>query len=106
MNLNHDSQPGKAIITMDENLGTESSAIFRSLVRDALSRSPKELILDCTTLSYIDSTGLGLLTLARSEASKIGCTVSMNNMSNGHTRKVLELVKFDQMFKMTFVEGK
>lgn len=88
-------------IELDNALTAEMGGDFRKVVRDALARSPRELVLDCAQLSYIDSTGLGLLTLARNEAGRLGCTVSLNNVKNAHTRQVLEMVRFDQLFAFT-----
>lgn len=102
-------QPGgnktSMVLTLDETLGAEIAPAFRDLIREALSHSPKTLELDCTSLTYIDSTGLGLLTLTRSEATRLGCSVKLVNVNNGHTRKVLELVKFDQIFPISYAEG-
>ncbi|MBI1308967.1 MAG: STAS domain-containing protein [Proteobacteria bacterium] len=102
MNLLTDKLPATVTVVMDTTLNAEEASTFRAMVREALASSPKELVLDCSVLSYVDSTGLGLLTLARSEAARIGATVKLHNVNNGHTRKVLELVRFDQMFAITY----
>lgn len=98
-------EKGVVTLVLEAALNAEGAPVFRGMVREALARSPKELVLDCTSLNYIDSTGLGLLTLAKSEASRIGCVVKLYNVSNGHTRKVLELVRFDQMFPIIYAKA-
>ncbi|MFZ2587098.1 MAG: STAS domain-containing protein [Alphaproteobacteria bacterium] len=90
------------VLHLSHTLDSESSHTFRQLVRQALEAKPTTLALDMTELTYIDSTGLGLLALTRTEAERIGCAVTLANVPNGHPRKVLELMKFDQMFPTTY----
>jgi anti-anti-sigma factor len=92
------TEPGVVVVRLDQTLASEAGAMFRGLVREALTRSPKQLHIDCTLVTYIDSTGLGLLSLARTEASRQGCQVRLVNVPAGHPRKVLELVHFDKLF--------
>jgi anti-anti-sigma factor len=94
------TSPGQVTLELATSLTADMGGDFRKLVRDALARSPRELIMDCSQLTYIDSTGLGLLTLARNEAGRLGCSVSLVNVTNPHTRQVLEMVRFDQLFNM------
>lgn len=105
MNLQPGTTKTSMTLVLDSTLGAEVAPAFRDLIREALSHSPKTLELDCSSLTYIDSTGLGLLTLTRSEATRLGCNVKLTNVNNGHTRKVLELVKFDQVFSISYADG-
>ncbi len=100
MQITVGSTPGVVVLSLDQTLASEVGAQFKSLIRDALARTPKELHLDCRRITYIDSTGLGLLSLARTEAGRQGCTVKLINVPQGHPRKVLELVHFDRLFGM------
>lgn len=100
MNLLTGGNTGTMTLVLDANLNAEVSHKFRSLVFEALSHSPKILVLEASQLNYIDSVGLGLLNMARDEANKIGCVISLSNVNAPHARKVLELVRFDKIFGM------
>ncbi|NBX85779.1 MAG: anti-sigma factor antagonist [Proteobacteria bacterium] len=102
MNLTPNAEPGHLTLQLPPQLNAEVGSQFRTKIREALGRSPKQLTIDCTHLTYIDSTGLGLLTLARSEAARIGCQITLANVGNNHPRKVLELMKFNQLFTITY----
>lgn len=90
-------------IALGNVLDAEHGATFRKNIQQALVRNPQELEVDCSQLTYIDSTGLGLLTLARTEAQRINCKIRLTGVCN-HPRKVLEMMKFDQLFSIDYAE--
>ena len=92
-------------LTMPPRLDSTQAQAFRTAIQQLLAGSLKQLELDCTGLEYVDSTGLGLLTLARGEAEVIGSTVSLTNIRwPSAVADVLMLVHFDQLFPMTFLD--
>ena len=97
--------PQHARISLPPRLDSTQAQPFRNAIQQALSTRLKRLELDCTALEYLDSTGLGLLTLARGEAEVSGCTVLLTNVRwPGPVADVLMLVHFDHLFPMTFLE--
>lgn len=93
-------------LTMPSRLDSTQAQPFRSAIQQVLAGGLKKLELDCLHLEYIDSTGLGLLTLARGEAQVVGGTVSLTNIRwPGTVADVLMLVHFDSLFPMTFNEA-
>ena len=96
----HILSPQSVGLSLGESLGASDAGRFRDRTREALSRSPRELFLDCGSLTYIDSTGLGLLVLAQTEAAKFGCSVKLANVVNAHVRHVMGLMQYDQLFPM------
>lgn len=90
-------------IALGQVLDAEQGAAFRKNVQQALVRNPQLLEIDCNQLTYIDSTGLGLLTLARTDAQRIGCKVSLTGVKS-HPRKVLDMMKFDQLFIIEYAD--
>lgn len=96
----HILSPQSVGLTLGDSLGASDAGHFRDKTREALNRSPRELFLDCTNLTYIDSTGLGLLMLAQGEAAKFGCMVKLANVVNSHVRHVMGLMQYDQLFPM------
>ena len=101
MQLMAGDKSNQMTIVLEETLTADMASAFKRLVQEALAANPKDLVLDCSSLTYIDSTGLGLLTLARGEAMRNKCNVSLDNVNHAHTKKVLQLVKFDKLFKIT-----
>ncbi|MEM6492504.1 MAG: STAS domain-containing protein [Pseudomonadota bacterium] len=71
---------------------------FRKTVDDALGEKPKRLTIDMTGLEFIDSAALGMLLLARDEASKINAVVDIRNAS-GQVVRVLEVARFKTLFE-------
>jgi anti-anti-sigma factor len=92
---------GNVSIILDANLNADNSSEMREHVRDALARTPRELIFDCGKLIYIDSTGLGLLMLARAESVKLGCKVRLANLISAHVREIMDHMQFQQLFEMS-----
>jgi anti-anti-sigma factor len=105
MLMQHEPAAQRVNVILDADFGAEEASAFKELVREALLLHPKEICLDCGSLNFIDSTGLGLLTLARTEAKRHKCDVRLVNVVAEHTRKVLQLMKFDELFKMTTTRG-
>jgi anti-anti-sigma factor len=100
----HILSPQTVGLSLDTSFGAAQAGAFRERTRDALSRSPRELLLDCSAVTYIDSTGLGLLALAQAEATKLGCIVKLANVVNPHVRQLLDLMQYDQMFPIVAVK--
>jgi anti-anti-sigma factor len=94
----HILSPQSVGLSLGENFGASQASQFRERTREALSRGPRELFIDCTALTYIDSTGLGLLALAQGEAAKFGCMVKLANVVNSHVRHLLGLMHYDKIF--------
>lgn len=92
-----------ARISLGPTLDAEQGAMFRKNIQQALTRSPQLLEIDCSQLTYIDSTGLGLLTLARTEAKRTNCRISLVSVGS-YPRKVLDMMKFDQLFHIQYAD--
>ena len=87
-----------ASIILDESFDFESHKAFRDMVKSIISKRPERLVIDFGKVEYIDSSALGMLMLARQEASTIDCKMKLVNVEDGHTLNVLKLVKFDTLF--------
>ena len=85
-------------IILDESFDFESHKAFRDMVKTIIAKRPEMLIIDFNHVDYIDSSALGMLMLARQEASSIDCDIKLVNVEGGHTLNVLKLVKFDTLF--------
>ena len=66
-------------------------------VKPLLSASNKDIILDCTELEYISSSGLRIFLSIRKEAAAHGCKVIVRNISND-IRQVFMMTGFISLF--------
>lgn len=73
-------------------------ADFRKVVAEAIATKPKSVTIDMEGLEFIDSAALGMLLLARDEASKIGASIAIRNVT-GQVARVLEVARFKTLFE-------
>jgi anti-sigma B factor antagonist len=74
----------------------EESANLRHLVRDLLNEH-KQVVLDLGKLTYIDSSGLGVLVGLYATAQKVGGGIKLANL-NPSLRDVLQITKVVTVF--------
>lgn len=86
-------------IRIGKTFDFESHKDFRQAVKDVMSKNPHGVQLNFGEVEYLDSSALGMLMLAKHESDAKGASIVISNLDNGHARKVLELVKFDQIFQ-------
>ena len=91
---------GYFIINLDETFDFESHKDFRNMIKKIVVENAKKLSIDFAKVEYIDSSALGMMMLARHETETIKCELTIINLKEGHAKNVLNLVKFDQMFKI------
>lgn len=74
----------------------EESANLRHLVRDVLTEC-KQVVLDLGKISYIDSSGLGVLVGLHTTAQKIGGGIKLANL-NPRLKDMLQITKVFTVF--------
>ena len=100
---NHEN--GLFEIDLGKSFDFENHKEFKEQVKQALDGKAKRLDLNFDQIEYLDSSALGMLMLAKHEGDAKGCAVVITNLRDGHARKVLELVKFDQLFTIEYAES-
>jgi anti-anti-sigma factor len=70
---------------------------FRTLLEEALRHSTRTLVFDFDRVTFIDSSGLGMLMLAKGEVEKSGGNVTLSG-ARGPVLDTLKLVRFDEQF--------
>jgi anti-sigma B factor antagonist len=76
----------------------EESANLRHLVRDLLNEH-KQVVFDLGKLSYIDSSGLGVLVGLYATAQKVGGGIKLANL-NPSLRDILQITKVVTVFEI------
>lgn len=72
---------------------------FRETIRQFAQKEVSEVVFDLTRVEYIDSSALGMLLLARDEASKHKKTITIHG-AHGQVKKTLEIALFSTLFIM------
>jgi anti-anti-sigma factor len=70
---------------------------FRRTMEDLLKSGSLQLTVDLSAFSFIDSSALGMLLLARESFEKAGGGVTLDSPQE-YVEKVLKLCHFDQLF--------
>jgi HptB-dependent secretion and biofilm anti anti-sigma factor len=70
---------------------------FRQAVKESLATSCKTLEIDFAKVDYLDSSALGMLLLAREEASVAGQSIVLLNCQ-GTVGQILALANFQKLF--------
>lgn len=80
-------------------LDTPSAVQTAEDVKPLLEVEGKEIILDCTELEYISSSGLRIFLTIRKEAASHGCKVIVKNI-NADIRQVFMMTGFVSLFEI------
>ena len=88
---------GKLVATLVGELDTAAAAETEKALMPLLNSDGKDIIIDCTGLEYIASSGLRLLLGVLKKAQDVGSHVVLKNV-NDVVKDVLELTGFVSIF--------
>lgn len=88
---------GKLVATLVGELDTAAAAETEKALMPLLNADGKEIIIDCTGLEYIASSGLRLLLGVLKKAQDVGSHVVLKNV-NDVVKDVLDLTGFVSIF--------
>ena len=80
-------------------LDIESARLLRTAVDDALATQPRELILDLSALTFIDSSGLATIVDTSRQSQTAGVEFGLLR-GDGHVREVLQRTKLDSLLRV------
>ena len=72
---------------------------FRDTIEEKIKTQASEIILDCSELSYMDSTGMGVLIELRNKTKELGQKIIMMN-PRPNIRKLLALMGVDKIIEI------
>ncbi len=78
--------------------GTQATQ-FRREINDSLSKNTKIILIDFQDVTFMDSSGLGILVLALKNARTAGCELFLCSI-NEQIKMLFELTSMDQVFKI------
>ena len=88
---------GKFVATLIGELDTAAAAETEKALSPLLNSDGKDIIIDCTGLEYIASSGLRLLLSVLKKAQEVGSHVVLKNV-NDVVKDVLDLTGFVSIF--------
>ena len=77
----------------------DSEAAFKKEVLRLLEQGKVDLLIDCTNLRFVDSTGLGALVRAMTTSQNEGGQAKLLGVGP-HLKKLLEMTKLDSVFEI------
>jgi anti-anti-sigma factor len=94
---NISSAVAEAMLT--ERITFSDNVLFRTMIAELLAAEPKTVALDLSQVAFIDSSGLGMLLLARDEVLKNGKDIVLRK-PQGQVAKLFALSDFDSLFRI------
>ena len=88
---------GKLVATPSGELDTAAARETEQALQPLLASEGKPIVLDCTSLEYISSSGLRILLGILKQSKANGSSVTLKNV-NDVIREVLELTGFVSLF--------
>ena len=88
------------ILALSGDLGIgESETLFKKMVARLLEEGKVDLLIDCSDLRLVDSTGLGALVRALTTSQNEGGQTKLLNVGP-HLKKLLEMTRLDSVFEI------
>lgn len=91
-------QDGKFVATLSGELDTAAALETENALSSLLHSEGKDIVIDCTELEYISSSGLRVLLSILKKAKSVGSRVVLKNV-NDVIHDVMELTGFVSLFE-------
>lgn len=100
MNSNNIIEMGKtSMVSIKGEIDIYSIEKFRESIEKEIKTQATQIILDCTELSYMDSTGMGVLIELRNKTKEMGQKMIMMN-PRPNIKKLLALTGVDKIIEI------
>ena len=100
MNIVSHKQAGALDITLQGSFTFDDHNGFRDILTAMASSDIVRVVFHMASVTFIDSSALGMLLLARDEAEKHKKSIALVGAA-GQVDKLLRMARFDQLFTMT-----
>lgn len=95
-NKNLEGMEQAAMVSIKGEIDIYSIEKFREAIEEKMKTQAPEIIIDCTELSYMDSTGMGVLIELRNKTKAIGQKIILKN-PRPNIKKLLALTGVDKI---------
>ena len=99
MNTNIEKQEGKYLVTLEGELDTAAAAEVEKKLQPLYNTDGLDVVIDCSGLEYIASSGLRILISILKGAKASGSKVVLKNM-NEDIKSVFKLTGFINIFEV------
>ena len=99
MNTNIEKQEGKYLVTLEGELDTAAAAEVEKKLQTLYNTDGLDVVIDCSGLEYIASSGLRILISILKGAKASGSKVVLKNM-NDDIKSVFKLTGFINIFEV------
>lgn len=100
MNISTLTTDGVSRIKLNGRFTFDKHKDFRQVIKDQLTGKSRVIEIDFGQVDYLDSSALGMLLLAREQASQAGKTVALTNC-RGNVKAVLDVANFQRLFEIS-----
>jgi anti-sigma B factor antagonist len=94
-----DSKDGMLVVGVDGQLVVSNRQEFKQSVLDEVERGARQVVIDFTDTSYIDSSGLGALVSLGKRIRELGGELRLAGL-NDDLRTLFELTRLDTLFPL------
>ena len=98
MNAKFEEIEGKYVATLEGEMDTAAAAEVEKVMEPLYTSDGKDVIIDCTNLEYIASSGLRILISILKGAKSAGSRVVLHGV-NDDIKSVFKLTGFDSIFE-------
>jgi anti-sigma B factor antagonist len=98
LDLNIDRTPAETTVRCTGRITSDTTAFLKTTVKPLLSQSPR-VTLDLANVSYMDSSGLGILVGLYASANAAGCRFKLINL----TQQLKELLSVTQLMELRWL---
>ncbi len=99
MQIKEDKQGEILIVTVSEHLDTSTSSIFESRLLGMVDRGERKIVVDCSTLEYVNSAGLKVFLLAAKRLEPLGGKLVLCALAPS-VLMIFEMIGFTRIMKI------
>ena len=96
MDYGIESKPQESVVRMRGRLTFNDHAKLRGLIREMLALPDKRMVLELSTLDFVDSAGIGMLLIAREELDNANKTLVLRS-AQGQVKRVLTVAQLGKI---------
>lgn len=78
----------------------QEQRLFRTLIEDMFSEAATRYVIDLKQVEYIDSSGLGMLLIARKRAQQAKAVIALTNVP-ANARETFTTARFEDLFEIS-----
>ncbi|MDR3095033.1 MAG: STAS domain-containing protein [Bacteroidales bacterium] len=93
----------QVVINLSGRLDTTNSNVFDKKIADLILSPPADMVVDCSELTYISSSGLRLFLSLQKSANEAKTTLAFRRI-NADIKEILDMTGFTQILSIENVE--